>query len=224
MQLKSAPHSVWTEAEAFRTHARRVLGATPSPRLFDPATGHARGPSDFDLDPELAHMLGPEAPRHAAVLVPVVARAPLTILLTQRTESLAKHAGQISFPGGKVDEDDADETAAALREAEEEIALSRGFVEPLGFLDSYRTGTGYLIHPVVALVQPGFSLVPNPVEVADTFEVPLAFLMDAANHQRHARVWQGRKRHFYAIPFGERFIWGATAGMLKNMHERFAEA
>jgi 8-oxo-dGTP pyrophosphatase MutT (NUDIX family) len=162
-------------------------------------------------------------PSPAAVLVPIIAREELTVLLTQRTEHLAKHAGQISFPGGKIDADDDGPVAAALREAEEEIGLSARFIEPLGFLDSYRTGTGYRIVPVVALVQPQFTLALNVEEVSDAFEVPLAFLMDEVNHQRHAREWRGRQRQFYAIPYLNRYIWGATAGIIKNMHERLIQ-
>ena len=207
----------------FRAAARSALHHTPVETVFVPRTGRSWGPSDFDLNPELAaELLGHEPPRAAAVLVPVVARTQLTMLFTLRTAHLPSHAGQIAFPGGKVDPTDADPVATALREAEEEIGLDRRFVEPLGFLDTYRTGTGFGIVPVVALVAPGFSLQLNAHEVADAFEVPLAFLLDAANHQRHARLWQGRQRHFYAMPYEERYIWGATAGMIRNMHERFA--
>lgn len=215
-----AVQSAMSEAE-FRTRATtRLHRAEPPPH---------QGRSDFDLDPGLAAEIAalaaasgqPVAPlKRAAVLVPVVLRDPLTILLTLRTDGLSSHAGQIAFPGGRVDPTDADVIAAALREAEEEIGLTSSHVEPLGFLDPYRTGTGYIINPVVALVSPGFTLSPNPEEVSDVFEVPLAFLMDAANHQRHARIWNGRERHFYAMPYEQRFIWGATAGMLRNMHER----
>jgi len=161
-----------------------------------------------------------DAPRPAAVLVPVVVRETLTVLLTQRTAHLSTHAGQISFPGGRVDAEDETPVHAALREAEEEIGLDRRFVEPLGFLDSYRTGTGYRIMPVVALVAAEHTLALNSDEVDAAFEVPLAFLMNPANHQRHEREWRGRQRAFYAMPFGERYIWGATAGMIVNMHER----
>lgn len=204
-----------------RSRAASALDRTPSDSIFDPRSGRSWGPSDFDLNPELLADLGAmDPPRQAAVLVPIVARAELTVLLTVRTEHLKSHAGQISFPGGKIDEEDADAAATALREAEEEIGLDRGHVEPLGYLDSYRTGTGFRIIPVVALIRPSFDLVLNAGEVADAFEVPLSFLMNPANHQRHSREWRGRDRHFYAMPYGERFIWGATAGMIKNLHER----
>ena len=157
----------------------------------------------------------------AAVLIPIVVRASgLTVLLTQRTNHLRDHAGQVSFPGGRCEPHDESAAATALREAEEEIGLDRRLVEPLGFLDTYRTRTGFSVVPVVALVEPGFTLSLNAGEVADAFEVPLAFLMDAANHRRDTRFWKGATRSFHAMPYGERYIWGATAGMLKNMHAR----
>lgn len=208
-------------APTFRRLARERLQTAPSEAIFDPRTGRSWGRSDFDLNPELlADLAVMEPPRPAAVLVPVVAREELTVLLTVRTDHLPTHAGQIAFPGGKVEKVDAGPIATALREAQEEIGLDARYIEPIGFLDSYRSGTGFHIMPLVAVVEPSFTLTPDPSEVADTFEVPLAFLMDAANHQRHAREWRGRLRHFYAIPFGDRYIWGATAGMIKNLHER----
>ena len=174
--------------------------------------------------PTLVAWLTDEPPRPAAVLVPVVARLPLTVLLTQRTDTLPSHAGQIAFPGGKIEADDHDAIAAALREAQEEIGLDPGLVEPLGYLDAYRTGTGYRIYPVVALVKPGFTLTLDAREVADAFEVPLAFLMDERNHQTHVRSMRGVERRFYAMPFEQRYIWGATAGIMKNMHQRLFPA
>jgi 8-oxo-dGTP pyrophosphatase MutT (NUDIX family) len=207
--------------ETFRKRAARGLAARPSDAVFDPRTGQAWGRGDWDLNPELlADFAAMAPPRPAAVLVPVIARTEATILLTQRPEAMRQHAGQISFPGGKVEPDDVDAIAAALREAEEEIGLDRRLVEPIGFLDGYRTGTGFNIVPVVALVRPEFELKLDPVEVADVFEVPLRFLMDEANHQKHARPWKGRDRHYYAMPYGDRYIWGATAGMIKNLHQR----
>ncbi len=181
---------------------------------------------DHDLNPDTAHeMNGGRNPVPAAVLVPIVMRpSGLTVLLTQRTADLASHAGQIAFPGGKVDAGDADPLAAALREAEEEIGLARSFVEPLGFLDLYTTGTGFSVAPAVALVAEGFVLTINPGEVAAAFEVPLAFLMDPANHQRQSREWRGKLRHFYAMPYGDHFIWGATAGMIRNLYQKLYSA
>ena len=215
----SAPSNI--SADEFRTLCLSRLLAEPSEAIFDPRSEKSWSPSDFDLNPDMvADFAVMDEARAAAVLIPIIARPELTVLLTQRTESLSTHAGQIAFPGGRVDEGDASVVDAALREAEEEIGLDRRFVEPLGFIDSYRTGTGYRIAPVVALVRPGFVLQLNPHEVVETFEVPLSFLMDLTNHQRHSREWRGRQRDFYAMPFGERYIWGATAGMLKNMHLR----
>jgi 8-oxo-dGTP pyrophosphatase MutT (NUDIX family) len=192
--------------------ARQRLLAVP-PEL------HAR--SDDDLNPQSRIIPDNVRPREAAVLVPVVRREPeLTLLLTQRTAHLKSHSGQVAFPGGKIDAADANVVAAALREAEEETGLSRDFVEPVGFLDGYLTGTAYHVVPVVALVQPGFALAPEPNEVVDVFEVPLRFLMSPGNHQRHSRLWQGRERFYYAMPYHDRYIWGATAGMIKNLYDR----
>jgi 8-oxo-dGTP pyrophosphatase MutT (NUDIX family) len=212
----------FTEA-GFRRLAAAGLHPTPSEAIFDPRTGRTWGRGDWDLNPELlADFAVMPPPRAAAVLIPLMVHAELTVLLTQRTDTLPTHAGQIAFPGGKLE---ARETAtdAALREAQEEIGLEPRFVEPLGYLDSYRTGTGFLVSPVVAFIRPGHTLVPDPTEVADMFEVPLSFLMDPRNHQKHAREWLGRQRSYYAMPFQGRYIWGATAGMLKNLHERLFE-
>ena len=205
----------------FRALAARGLHLGPSDAVFDPRSGKAWGPSDWDLNPDLKGDLAVmDAPRAAAVLVPIMLRPALTVLFTQRSEDVPSHPGQISFPGGKVEATDADALACALREAYEEIGLPVGHAEPLGYLDSYRTGTGFQITPVVALVKPGFEHVLDPREVRDVFEVPLAFLMDEANHRKDSREWRGRQRSFYAMPYEGRYIWGATAGMLKNMHDR----
>ena len=172
---------------------------------------------DHDLNPGLAP---PEHPTQAAVLVAVVDRAEgLTVLLTQRTRHLAAHAGQISFPGGHLEPDDVDAVAAALRETEEEIGLPRARVEIIGRLDTYFTRTGFVVTPVVGVVTPPFELRPDPFEVEEAFEVPLAFVLDPAKRERRARVFEGVERHFWALPWGERFIWGATAGMLVNLAE-----
>jgi len=176
--------------------------------------------SDDDLNPHLPPTADVEGLKAAAVLVPIIARKPeLTVLLTKRTEHLPSHAGQVAFPGGKIEEGETP-VAAAIREAREETGLEEAFIDPQGFLDVYQTRTGFRIVPVVALVAPGFTLAPAPSEVDDVFEVPLSFLMNAANHQRHRRIWQGVERQFYAMPYGERYIWGATAGMLRNFHDR----
>lgn len=214
------PPSIYTEPE-FRVRAAAALHRDPSESIFDPRTGRAWARSDWDLNPEMLADFEAMAPaRAAAVLVPVIARPELTVLLTERTAHLSTHAGQIAFPGGKVEATDVDVVDTALREAEEEIGLSRVLVEPLGFLDGYRTGTGFLVTPVVGLVKPDFVLALDANEVASTFEVPLAFLMDEVNHKRHSRPWRGRERHYYAMPYDDHYIWGATAGMLKNLHER----
>jgi 8-oxo-dGTP pyrophosphatase MutT (NUDIX family) len=162
------------------------------------------------------------APMQASVLVPIVMREQPTILLTERTMHLSTHSGQIAFPGGKVDEDDADAFATALREAQEEIGLDPAFVQILGTLPHYMTGSAFVITPVVALLEPGFTLTPNAHEVADIFEVPLDFLMNPAHHRRHAFEWQGVRREWFSMPYQDqltqRFIWGATAGMLRNFY------
>jgi 8-oxo-dGTP pyrophosphatase MutT (NUDIX family) len=208
-------------AAGFRALAKRGLNAKPSEAIFDPRSGLALGPSDWDLNPELKGDLAVMAPpRPAAVLVPIMLRLPLTVLFTQRSHDVPSHPGQISFPGGKIEDGDAGALACALREAREEIGLAADHVEPLGFLDSYRTGTGFQITPAVALVRPGFELALDAREVAEVFEVPLAFLMDEANHRKASREWRGRLRSYYAMPYQGRYIWGATAGMLKNMQQR----
>jgi 8-oxo-dGTP pyrophosphatase MutT (NUDIX family) len=205
----------------FRTRASTKLFAAPSESVFDPRTGKSWDRGDFDLNPDLlADLAVMDPPRPAAVLVPVVARDTPTVILTRRTAHLSNHAGQIAFPGGRVDPEDATPVHTALREAHEEIGLDAGFVEPLGYLDSYRTGTGFRILPVVAIIAPDYQLTLNPHEVDAAFEVPLAFLMNPRNHQRHEREWRGRQRSFYAMPFGEHYIWGATAGMVVNLYER----
>ncbi len=157
----------------------------------------------------------------AAVLFPIVMRDDgQTVLLTQRTAHLKDHGGQISFPGGRVEDEDLSPIHTALRETEEEIGLGREHVEVLGFLPEYRTGTGFRVTPVVALVTPPFNLALDPFEVAEAFEVPLAFLLDPVNHKRHSLHYRGALRHFFAMPYGDYFIWGATAGMIRSLTER----
>lgn len=179
--------------------------------LSEPLTGHfvqEDGADDQPLTP-------------AAVLFPIVLRdGGQTVLLTQRTAHLRDHAGQISFPGGRVEAEDLSPSHTALRETEEEIGLSRERIEILGFLPEYRTGTGFRVTPVVALVQPPFDLLPDPFEVAEVFEVPLAFLLDPVNHQQHSLHYRGALRNYFAMPYGDYFIWGATAGMIRSLSER----
>lgn len=160
----------------------------------------------------------------AATLVPLVDRpGGLKVLLTQRTDHLHDHPGQISFPGGRMEPGDDSPLATALRETEEEIGLARQFVNVIGYLDSYATGTGFLVTPVVALVSPGFSLSLDTFEVADAFEVPLDFLLDAGNYRRERIEVRTGKRWFYVIEYEQRYIWGATAGMLMNLSQKLRE-
>jgi 8-oxo-dGTP pyrophosphatase MutT (NUDIX family) len=154
----------------------------------------------------------------AAVLLLVVNHAEPTVVFTQRTAHLADHAGQIAFPGGRCDDCDANPVETALREAREEIGLEAGRVQVLGRLPEYRTSTGYAVTPVVGWAEPPLTYTPDPHEVADVFEVPLAFLLDARNHRYESAFYRGRMRHYWAMPYGERFIWGATAGMLVTFH------
>jgi 8-oxo-dGTP pyrophosphatase MutT (NUDIX family) len=157
----------------------------------------------------------------AAVLFPIVQRADgYTVLLTQRTAHLKDHPGQISFPGGRVEPEDTSAIHTALRETEEEIGLSRACIEVLGFLPEYRTGTGFQVTPVVALLRPPFDLLPDPFEVAEVFEVPLSFLLDTENHKRHAIHHRGALREYFAMSYGDYFIWGATAGMIRSLTDR----
>jgi 8-oxo-dGTP pyrophosphatase MutT (NUDIX family) len=160
--------------------------------------------------------------KDAAVLVPVVDYGhDARVIFTQRTSTLRKHSGQISFPGGGIDAEDRSPEHAALRETEEEIGLSRSFIETVGRLPDYISGTGFRIKPVLAVVKPGFDLTLNPTEVDEVFEVPLSFLMNPANHTRASRIFQGRERFFYEMPYGERYIWGITAGIVRSVYERF---
>ena len=205
-------------AQEFFARARSRLTLDVPAGLSDPKITPKRG--DHDADPVMAKIAAVRPIRPAAVLIPVINHAEPTVLLTQRAQHLPDHPGQVSFPGGKIEKTDENPLASALREAEEEIGLDRAHVEPVGYLDLYMTTLGYRIVPVIARVKPGFTLTLNAGEVDNVFEVPLSFVMDAANHQRHSRDWQGMTRHFYAITFGERYIWGVTAGILRNLYDR----
>lgn len=159
----------------------------------------------------------------AAVLFPIVLRPDCpTVLLTQRTVHLKDHPGQISFPGGRTEPEDATPAYTALREAEEEVGLRAGHVEIAGYLPEYLTSTGFRVTPVVAFVTPPFDLRPDPFEVAEVFEVPLTFLLDPANHQRHSLHHRGKLRYYHAMPYGDYFIWGATAGMIVSLCDALA--
>jgi 8-oxo-dGTP pyrophosphatase MutT (NUDIX family) len=203
---------------SFFDRARAELTLDVPPALTDPEAQGARG--DLDLNPEMWIKAGVKATRPAAVLIPVIDRSEPTVLLTLRTTELASHAGQVAFPGGKIDPADASPVAAALREAKEEIGLASGLVEPIGYLDLYLTFSGFRILPTLARVKPDFTLVLNPWEVVETFEVPLAYLMTPQNHQRKTRDWKGLQRDYYAIEFENRTIWGITAGILRNLYDR----
>lgn len=217
-----------------------MLAAQPAVRKLGPGEffGRAHERLNFDVPPGLTdpniippsgdqgtdrmlRIIAEEQPvRPAAVLIPVVERDQPTVLLTQRSPNLSSHAGQISFPGGKIDATDRSPLDAALREAEEEVGLDRKFVEPIGYLDLYATGLGFRILPTLARVKPDFDLRINAAEVDDAFEVPLAFLMNPENHQVHSKEFRGMERSYYAMPFAERYIWGATAGILRVLYER----
>jgi 8-oxo-dGTP pyrophosphatase MutT (NUDIX family) len=181
------------------------------------SAGRAAAAGDHDLNGDLRERATGTL-RLASVLVPLIDRpAGVSVLLTERTRHLTNHAGQIAFPGGRQEPGDIDEIDAALRETEEEIGLPRAFVRVIGRLDTCVTGTLYSITPIVGLIRPPFPLRPDPHEVADVFEVPLSFVADPVNHERRSRVYEGRLRYFYVIPFEQRYIWGATAGMLVNL-------
>ncbi len=211
MSESSAPFSI----DDFRERARRRLRPVPAPDSEDDAEG------DHVFTPNLwASNVRPRR-RPAAVLAAIVPHeGEATILLTQRAARLREHAGQIALPGGKIDPGDASPLAAALREAQEEVGLDPALVTPLGYLDPYLTGTGFRIHPVIAMVDPRFTLTLNPDEVEDVFETPLEFLMNPLNHLRHSRVINGVDRAFNAMPWRDRYIWGATAGILRNLYLR----
>ena len=215
--MSASPSPSELSADGLRRLVRARLAAEPpAPPFSSPSTpGGDHALDGLTLDPQRV-----AAARPAAVLAPIVPRPQgLMVLLTLRASHLRSHSGQVAFPGGKID---AGETPAetALREAREEIGLAPSLVEPLGWLDPYFTSTGYRVAPLVALIDPAFAPTPNPDEVAEAFETPFAFLMNAANHRLEERQWRGRTRKFYAMPYGERYIWGATAGILRNLSER----
>ncbi len=211
------PQFAEVSAVDFEHRARTRLNFELPAGLFDLEVVPQAG--DHMLD-GLPARLGPKT-RAAAVLICVVARPEgAFVLLTLRTTGLRDHSGQIAFPGGKIDASDDSPAAAALREAEEEVGLDPASVTPLGYLAPYLTGTGFLIVPTVAMAREPFSLTLNAFEVAEAFEVPLGFLMEAANHQRGSRDFNGVTRSFYAMPYRERYIWGITAGLIRNLYER----
>lgn len=176
---------------------------------------------DHRLNPSLRELFLNQKLRDAAVLIPVVDRGDeATVLLTQRSSSLRAHAGEVAFPGGRIDPGDPSPEAAALREAEEEIGLDASFVEIVGRLPYYHTGSGFRILPVLSVVRPDFLLTINQDEVEDAFEVPLSFLMDEKNHVRGSRIWQQKERFFFRMPYLQYNIWGVTAGIIRVLYER----
>lgn len=198
---------------------RRGFGGAADPAEAAALREATRG--DHDLNPGMT--VPSAALRPAAVLVPLIDREEgLSVLLTQRTPHLSAHAGQIAFPGGRIEKSDTDAIEAALRETEEEVGLPRDHVKVIGRLDTYVTGTGFEITPVVGIVQPPFPLSIDPFEVAEAFEVPLSFVVDPSNHRRTTREFENRTRVFFVLPFEGRNIWGATAGMLVNLAEVLA--
>ena len=199
------------------------LPRPPSASLLPQAIA-ARFARQHPWEPELRNeaLFVDRAPVNASVLIALVQRERLQVLLTLRPTHMNSHSGQIAFPGGKADPQDTSAIATALREAQEEVGLAPQFVNVLGALPIYTTGSAFMVTPVVALVRPGFQLQPNADEVADVFEVPLDFLMDPANHRHHLADLGGVQRHWLSMPYmdgaTERFIWGATAGMLRNLY------
>jgi len=204
--VEAAPFS----AEDFRRRAM-IERAEPEADFY----------GDHRLNPEFMELIVRPGMRAAAVMIAAVAHPEgATIILTKRTERLRNHAGQIAFPGGSIDPEDASPEAAALRETQEEIGLDPGLIDVLGRLPDYSTGSGFRIAPVLGIIKPGFTLTLNPIEVDAVFEVPLAFLMDPANHAHSSTVWQERERFFYEMPYGDRRIWGVTAGVIRTLYER----
>ena len=203
--------------------ARAASGLSQHPPSPDDPTSNPRG--DHSLDPDGSAVIPPPPHRRAAVLVPVVFRADgPSLVLTERAANLRDHSGQVALPGGKIDPSDPGPADAALREAFEEIGLPPASVRLLGYIDPYLSGTGFLVTPVIGLVAADATFRPNPTEVADVFEVPLPVLMDRERYRLRSREWQGRTRWFYALTFGERLIWGVTAGILNNLRERLYPA
>ena len=214
--LETKP-ALFSSAEFFARAKARLRFDVP-PALMDASIVPQSGDRGTD---RMLQILAQEKPiRPAAVLIGVVDHAVPTVILTQRSAHLNDHAGQISFPGGKIDPTDASPLDAAMREAWEEIGLGREFIDPIGYLDLYGTAFGFRILPTVARVRPGFKLRISAAEVDDAFEVPLAFLMNPANHQMHSKEFRGIERWYYAMPYEERYIWGATAGILRVLYER----
>jgi 8-oxo-dGTP pyrophosphatase MutT (NUDIX family) len=214
--VRTAPVAI--DASEFFQRGRERLRFDVPPALRDPTIVPVSGDAGTD---RMLEIIAREQPiRPAAVLIPVIDHPEPTVLLTQRSAHLNDHAGQISFPGGKIDPTDTSPLDTALREAREEIGLDHSFIDPIGYLDVYGTGFGFRILPTLARVAPGFTLRINAGEVDDAFEVPLAFLMNPVNHQIHSKEFRGMERFYYAMPYAGHYIWGATAGILRLLYER----
>jgi len=203
--------TVLYSAEDFRRRAQQLTAHNDDGDFY----------GDHALNPGTQHLIVREGLRPAAVLIPVIDHpGEATVLLTKRTEKLRRHSGQVAFPGGRIDPEDVSPEAAALREADEEVGLKATDVEIIGRMPDYFAGSGFRIAPVLSIVKPGFTLKINPDEVDDAFEVPLSFLMNVANHRLDSRMWQDIERHFYTMPYGEKYIWGVTAGIIRALHDR----
>jgi len=214
--VRTAPATI--DAADFFERARARLRFDVPPALHNQDIVPASGDAGTD---RMLEIVAREQPiRPAAVLIPVIDHPEPTVLLTRRSAHLNNHAGQISFPGGKIDAADASPRDAALREAWEEVGLGQDFIDPIGYLDVYGTAFGFRILPTLARVAPGFTLSINPGEVDDAFEVPLSFLMNPVNHQIHSKEFRGMERFYYAMPYAGHYIWGATAGILRLLYER----
>jgi 8-oxo-dGTP pyrophosphatase MutT (NUDIX family) len=212
MHSRMTENSLYSATE-FKERARNQSG--------NPIGKAWREHGDHLLNPDLMPLIEGLRLKDAAVLVPVIDDGDeARVIFTRRTATLRKHSGQIAFPGGAIDPEDGSPEEAAMREAEEEIGLAPVFVEPVGRLPQYLAATGFRITPVLSVVQRGFELKLNPDEVDDVFEVPLSFLMDPSNHQTGSRVWDGKERHFYQLPYEERNIWGITASIVRTLYER----
>ncbi len=212
------PADLFTPEHVFARIAERVPSTLPQDALERDVIpeGGDHSLNAWEISPDFL-----QTTRVAAVLIGLVEREDgLHILLTQRGSALRVHSGQIAFPGGKMDPEDATPAATALREAEEEIGIPADRIEVLGYLGAYLTRTGFRIVPVVARLHPPFTMILNPDEVVEAFEVPFSFLMAEANHQLRQREWKGIQRWFYAMPYGERNIWGITAGITRNLYEK----
>ena len=212
-----------TAVAGIDSHLPAVPGAAMTPQAL---RARFAAPPSWQPEIRVERKMSARPLAHASVLVPIVMRDQPTVLLTERTTHLSTHSGQVAFPGGKRDESDADAAFTALREAHEEVGLEHRFVEVLGELPTYTTGSQFVITPVVALVRPDHVLTLNAYEVADAFEVPLAFLMNPVHHRRHVLEWEGLRREWFSMPYmdgrTERFVWGATAAMLRNLYRFLA--